>query len=64
VETAEIKIEVTFEKHLESKILKALLAIMFEEWPTKFMLQNTHQNIGLGMIEFENSMEENDFLRL
>jgi hypothetical protein len=24
VETAEIKIEVTFEKHLESKILKAL----------------------------------------
>jgi hypothetical protein len=29
VETAEIKIEVTFEKHLESKILKALLAIMF-----------------------------------
>jgi hypothetical protein len=26
VETAEIKIEVTFEKHLESKILKALFS--------------------------------------
>jgi hypothetical protein len=41
VET-EIKIEVTFEKHLESKILKALLAIMFmKRWPTKFMNYKT-----------------------
>jgi hypothetical protein len=45
---------VTFEKHLESKILKALLAIMFMKWPTKFMNYKTHQNVGLGMVgEFE-----------
>jgi hypothetical protein len=46
VETAEIKIEVTFEKHLESKILKALLAIMFmKRWPTKFMNYKTRIKI-------------------
>jgi hypothetical protein len=31
VETAEIKIEVTFEKHLESKILKAFSNHVYEE---------------------------------
>jgi hypothetical protein len=37
VETAEIKIEVTFEKHLESKILKASAIMFMKRWPTKFM---------------------------
>jgi hypothetical protein len=57
---------VTFEKHLESKILKALLAIMFmKRWPTKFMNYKTRIKIGLGMVgEFETPMEEHDFLAL
>ena len=67
VETAEIKIEVTFEKHLESKILKALFSNhVYEEVAYEiYELQNTHQNVGLGMIgEFETPMEEYDFLAL
>jgi len=65
VETPEIKIEVTFEKHLESKILKALFSNhVYEEVAYEiYELQNQHQNIGLGMIgEFNTPMEENDFL--
>lgn len=65
VETAEIKIEVTFEKHLESKILKALFSNhAYEEVAYEiYELQNTHQNIGLGMIgEFKAPMDEKDFL--
>ncbi|MBS1534360.1 MAG: Nif3-like dinuclear metal center hexameric protein [Bacteroidetes bacterium] len=52
VEADEIKIEVTFEKHLENKILKAL----FQNHPYEevayeiYSLENQHQNIGLGMI--------------
>ncbi|TDW47233.1 dinuclear metal center YbgI/SA1388 family protein [Flavobacterium sp. 270] len=64
-ETNEIKIEVTFEKHLQSKILKALFANhIYEEVAYEiYDLQNAHQNIGLGMIgEFENEMDEKDFL--
>jgi dinuclear metal center YbgI/SA1388 family protein len=67
VETTEIKIEVTFEKHLESNILKALFSHhAYEEVAYEiYELQNTHQNIGLGMIgEFKTSMEEQDFLLL
>jgi hypothetical protein len=63
-ETAEIKIEVTFEKHLESKILKALFSNhVYEEVAYEiYELQNTHQNVGLGMVgEFETPMEEHDF---
>ncbi|WP_286912058.1 Nif3-like dinuclear metal center hexameric protein [Flavobacterium sp. UBA4197] len=67
VEAAEIKIEVTFEKHLQSKILKALFAShVYEEVAYEiYDLQNTHQNIGLGMIgEFNHPLAEADFLAL
>ncbi|GAA4042098.1 Nif3-like dinuclear metal center hexameric protein [Flavobacterium chungnamense] len=65
VEAQEIKIEVTFEKHLQSKILKALFSNhVYEEVAYEiYDLQNSHQNIGLGMIgELENPMSEIDFL--
>jgi len=65
VEAQEIKIEVTFEKHLQSKILKALFSNhVYEEIAYEiYDLQNTHQNIGLGMIgELEIPMNESDFL--
>ena len=65
VEDKEIKIEVTFEKHLESKILKALFNNhVYEEVAYEiYSLQNHHQNIGLGMIgEFETPMDEKSFL--
>ena len=65
VEAPEIKIEVTFEKHLQNKILKTLFANhVYEEVAYEiYNLQNTHQNIGLGMIgELENPMSETEFL--
>jgi len=65
VETPEIKIEVTFEKHLQSKILKALFSNhVYEEVAYEiYELQNTHQNIGLGMIgELETPMPEAEFM--
>jgi len=65
VENEEIKIEVTFEKHLQSKILKALFSThVYEEVAYEiYDLQNAHQNIGLGMIgELEKPMSETDFL--
>jgi dinuclear metal center YbgI/SA1388 family protein len=65
VENEEIKIEVTFEKHLQSKILKALFQNhVYEEVAYEiYELQNAHQNIGLGMIgELEKPMTESDFL--
>jgi len=65
VQGDEIKIEVTFEKHLENKILKALFkSHAYEEVAYEiYELQNQHQNIGLGMIgELETSMEEEAFL--
>ncbi len=61
----EIKIEVTFEKHLQSKILKALFANhSYEEVAYEvYEIQNAHQNIGLGMIgELKKPMNEIDFL--
>ncbi|MDI1256385.1 MAG: Nif3-like dinuclear metal center hexameric protein [Flavobacterium sp.] len=64
-ETDEIKIEVTFEKHLESKILKALFSNhIYEEVAYEiYDLQNAHQNIGLGMIgELPTTYNERDFL--
>jgi dinuclear metal center YbgI/SA1388 family protein len=67
VEGKEIKIEVTFEKHLENKILKALFANhVYEEVAYEiYSLENKHQNIGLGMIgELENAMAEEDFLQM
>ena len=65
VQGDEIKIEVTFEKHLENKILKALLkSHAYEEVAYEiYELQNQHQNIGLGMIgELETPMEAEAFL--
>ena len=65
VEADEIKIEVTFEKQLESKILKALFeSHIYEEVAYEITaLQNKHQNIGMGLIgELENPMSEKEFL--
>jgi dinuclear metal center YbgI/SA1388 family protein len=65
VENEEIKIEVTFEKQLQPKVLKALFTNhVYEEVAYEiYELQNTHQNIGLGMIgELKTPMNENDFL--
>jgi dinuclear metal center YbgI/SA1388 family protein len=61
----EVKIEVIFEKYLESTVLKALFSHhIYEEVAYEiYDLLNSHQNIGLGMIgEFKNEMDENDFL--
>jgi len=66
VEAKEIKIEVTFEKHLQSKVLKALFSNhVYEEIAYEiYDLKNTHQNIGLGMIgELDKSMDEKEFLQ-
>nr|WP_314865907.1 Nif3-like dinuclear metal center hexameric protein [uncultured Flavobacterium sp.] len=65
VQGDEIKIEVTFEKHLETKILKALFqSHTYEEVAYEiYDLKNQHQNIGLGMIgELEVPMNEKEFL--
>ena len=67
VEAQEIKIEVTFEKHLQNKILKALFKNhVYEEVAYEiYDLQNTHQNIGLGMVgELEKPLSELEFLQL
>jgi dinuclear metal center YbgI/SA1388 family protein len=65
IENEEIKIEVTFEKHLEHKILQALFKNhVYEEVAYEiYDLQNKHQNIGIGMIgELETPMNEKEFL--
>jgi dinuclear metal center YbgI/SA1388 family protein len=67
VENNEIKIEVTFEKHLESKILKALFkSHTYEEVAYEiYELQNQHQNIGLGAIgTLEKPLSESEFLNM
>ena len=64
-EDEEIKLEVTFEKHLQSKIVSTLIANhKYEEVPYElYNLQNKHQNIGLGMVgELAEAMDEYDFL--
>lgn len=66
VQAKELKLEVTFEKHHENKILKALFANhIYEEVAYEiYALKNPHQNIGLGMTgELETAMDEADFLR-
>ena len=66
VEANELKIEVTFEKHLKNKILEALFSNhIYEEVAYEiYNLQNDYQNIGLGMIgDLENEMSETDFLK-
>lgn len=67
VENEEIKIELTFEKHLQGKILKALFKNhVYEEVAYEiYQLENKHQNIGLGRIGmFDNSLSETEFLQL
>lgn len=64
-QTDEIKIEVVFEKHLQSAILKALFTHhVYEEVAYEvYDLTNSHQNIGLGMIgTLENEVSEEAFL--
>jgi dinuclear metal center YbgI/SA1388 family protein len=65
VEAKEIKIEVTFEKHLQSKIVKALFANhVYEEIAYEiYNLENVHQNIGMGMMgDLEKPISESEFL--
>ncbi|MEY2923160.1 MAG: hypothetical protein RL108_1786 [Bacteroidota bacterium] len=67
VKTQEIKIEVTFEKHLQGKVLKALFSShVYEEVAYEiYDLQNQHQNIGLGMVgELTNPSSEIEFLEM
>ena len=64
-QTNEIKIEVIFEKHLQNKITEALFNNhVYEEVAYEiYNLENSHQNIGLGMIgELKNPISENEFL--
>ena len=63
----EHKIEVLFEKHLQSKILKALYSNhVYEEVAYEIhALENEHQNIGLGRVgSLEKPLSELDFLAL
>lgn len=63
----ELKIEVTFEKHLQRNILKALFENhIYEEVAYEiYNLHNSHQNIGLGMIgELDEEMSELSFLQM
>ena len=65
--TSEIKIEVTFNKHLQNKILKALfLNHIYEEVAYEiYNIENSDQNIGLGMIaELPIPLSEIEFLDL
>lgn len=66
-ENDEIKIEVTYEKQLESKILKALFqSHAYEEVAYEiYQLENRHQNIGLGAIGLlQKPMSEIEFLNM
>ena len=65
-EIEEIKIEVIFEKHLESNIIQALFkSHIYEEVSYQIItLDNSHQQVGLGMIaELPQEMDENTFLQ-
>ncbi|RZJ29896.1 MAG: Nif3-like dinuclear metal center hexameric protein [Flavobacterium sp.] len=63
----EVKIEVTFKKHQEAGILKALFENhIYEEVAYEiYSLENKHQHIGLGMVgELETALSERDFLQM
>ena len=67
VQASELKIEVTFEKHLQRQIIKALFdSHIYEEVAYEiYDLQNVHQNIGLGMMgELPEEMDEISFLKM
>ncbi|OAD92223.1 Nif3-like dinuclear metal center hexameric protein [Aequorivita soesokkakensis] len=62
----EIQIGITFAKHLQNRILKAL----FESHPYEEIayeittLENQNQHLGMGMVgEFEKAMDEKEFLK-
>lgn len=62
----ETKIEVTFQKHLKNKVLKALFkAHSYEEVAYEVTtLNNTNQHIGMGMVgTLNNPMLEKEFLK-
>ncbi|WP_410879990.1 Nif3-like dinuclear metal center hexameric protein [Myroides sp. DW712] len=64
---AEHKVEVTFEKHLQSQVLNRLFqAHPYEEVAYEiYNLENKLQNVGMGMLgELEQPMEEKDFLEM
>lgn len=66
-EVEEIKIEVTFEKHLQSKILNALKSNhVYEEVAFEIhQLENKLQNVGLGKVGWlKNEMKTPDFFHL
>lgn len=61
----ETQVSVIFSKHLETKVIKALIdAHRYEEVAYEVVtIENKNQNIGMGMIgEFEVSLDENSFL--
>lgn len=63
----ETQISVTYAKHVESKVLKALFENhSYEEVAYEILtLENTNQNIGMGMVgELQNEMSEAEFLSL
>lgn len=67
VESHEIRIEVTFEKYRQTKILKALFSShAYEEVAYEiYTLENQHQNVGLGMIgELQQAMDNREFLQM
>ncbi|MGO3182287.1 MAG: Nif3-like dinuclear metal center hexameric protein [Aequorivita sp.] len=62
----EIQIGITYSKHLQAKILKALFeAHPYEEVAYEITtLENQNQHIGMGMIgEFDTEMQETEFLQ-
>lgn len=62
----ETKITITYAKHIESKILKALFEThSYEEVAYEITtIENKNQNIGMGMVgELREPMEANDFLK-
>jgi len=62
----EVQIGVTFQKHVQTSVLKALFkSHPYEEVAYEVTtLENTNQQIGMGMIgELENSMSEEEFLK-
>jgi dinuclear metal center YbgI/SA1388 family protein len=66
VKTKEIKLELTFEKHLQNNILKALKENhIYEEIAYEiYTLDNKHQHIGLGMIgDLPIAIHEEEFLQ-
>ncbi|WP_010250657.1 Nif3-like dinuclear metal center hexameric protein [Myroides injenensis] len=63
----EVKLEVTFEKHLQQKVLANLFnSHPYEEVAYEiYLLENKLQNVGMGMIgELEEEMDEQAFLKM